>query len=428
MKFTHEANKSYSLDMVVLTGDFRTGLDGFLCRTGVQAVFLGTRRGDPNAPGQETFSPSSPGWPPFMRVNPIIDWSYHDVWCFLRMAGLPYCVLYDRGYTSLGSVKTTRPNEALAREDGTFAPAHALPDARLERAGRLQSVCRMSSLPQDSDTRTVGLLVVGDEILANKVEDVNMKFLCGELRAAGWRVEQAIFVQDNVQAISSAVQKLSDEHDAVISAGGLGPTIDDVTMAGMAAAFGHRLERNADLERRIRKFFGNDTTQAHLKMAEAPSTSELVLIDYNDSNGAISPFPVVRVRNVYVLPGVPTLVQTKWPAVRNDLLTRCAFAPSPFQSIILRLRLRDETVIAGALEEVAEASGPKVAIGSYPVASQSDGCEVVLSLESKDSDALQTARDRLMDLLPPGSLASEHKNQDAAVNSPAEAPTVGIES
>jgi hypothetical protein len=45
-----------------------------------------THSGDPNAEGQEYFCPSSPGWPPFMRVNPVLDWTYHDVWAFLRAA------------------------------------------------------------------------------------------------------------------------------------------------------------------------------------------------------------------------------------------------------------------------------------------------------------------------------------------------------
>lgn len=67
-------------------------------------------RGDPNAVGQDEFCPSSAGWPPFMRVNPLLSWTYADVWAFLRGARVPYCCLYDRGYTSLGSTSNTRPN------------------------------------------------------------------------------------------------------------------------------------------------------------------------------------------------------------------------------------------------------------------------------------------------------------------------------
>lgn len=70
-------------------------------------------RGDPNAEGQEFFSPSSVGWPPFMRVNPILDWTYTDVWAFLRSVGAPYCSLYDRGYTSIGSINNTEPNRCV---------------------------------------------------------------------------------------------------------------------------------------------------------------------------------------------------------------------------------------------------------------------------------------------------------------------------
>ena len=103
------------------------------------AFILGTRHGDPNCGDQQHFEPSSEWMPPFMRVNPILDWSYGDVWLFLRHFHLPYCSLYDDGYTSLGSKQNTHRNPALLRNDGTYWPAYDLSDFSLERAGRLES-------------------------------------------------------------------------------------------------------------------------------------------------------------------------------------------------------------------------------------------------------------------------------------------------
>ena len=56
---------------------------------------------------------------------------------FLRAFDLPYCALYDGGYTSLGSVPTTSRNPALLGDGGAYKPAHLLEDWSLERAGRV---------------------------------------------------------------------------------------------------------------------------------------------------------------------------------------------------------------------------------------------------------------------------------------------------
>ncbi|CAA7266230.1 unnamed protein product [Cyclocybe aegerita] len=79
----------------------------------ITAILIGTRRTDPHGAKLSHRNMTDNGWPAFERVNPIINWSYGDVWSFLRRLSVPYCRLYDEGYTSLGSTFNTFPNPAL---------------------------------------------------------------------------------------------------------------------------------------------------------------------------------------------------------------------------------------------------------------------------------------------------------------------------
>ncbi|KAI0357836.1 adenine nucleotide alpha hydrolases-like protein, partial [Trametes cingulata] len=90
----------------------------------IEAILIGTRRGDPHG-AQLTFrNPTDAGWPAFVRVNPIINWAYGDVWAFLRRFRVPYCSLYDEGYTSLGSTYNTWRNPALRVRVREGYPSH----------------------------------------------------------------------------------------------------------------------------------------------------------------------------------------------------------------------------------------------------------------------------------------------------------------
>jgi FAD synthetase len=134
----------------------------------VKAIFVGTRRTDPHGADLTPRKQTDPGWPEVERIQPILDWSYQDVWSFLRCPlfavnqdeihdekgnewgqtyGVPYCSLYDEGYTSLGSTYNTFPNPILDTRKGEpiderdrhkhrWLPAYRLEDESQERAGR----------------------------------------------------------------------------------------------------------------------------------------------------------------------------------------------------------------------------------------------------------------------------------------------------
>ncbi|KAJ5643476.1 FAD synthetase [Penicillium longicatenatum] len=108
----------------------------------VRAIFVGTRRTDPHGAKLSHFDRTDGGWPDFMRIHPVIDWHYAEIWAFIRHLGLEYCQLYDMGYTSLGGTSDTLPNPRLKVQDekeggeGGYLPAYKLAQDLEERLGR----------------------------------------------------------------------------------------------------------------------------------------------------------------------------------------------------------------------------------------------------------------------------------------------------
>lgn len=198
---------------------------------------------------------------------------------------------------------------------------------------------------------TAGIVIIGDEILSGKFADENAAFLIGELRALGVDLRRIVMIPDVLDDIAATVTELSARFDHVFTSGGVGPTHDDVTMAGIAQGFGTQVVREPALEERVRAYWGAKLATPHLRLAEVPAGAELVY-------GRDQVWPVVAYRNVYILPGVPALFRRKFIDIRDR------FRAQPVT--VARVYLdAEEGQIAGDLDAVV-AAFPAVRIGSYP--------------------------------------------------------------
>lgn len=141
----------------------------------IQAILVGTRRTDPHGTTLSYRNVTDPGWPAFERINPIINWAYSDIWTFLRKLKIPYCTLYDEGYTSLGSTYNTLPNPALLVKDSDSS--HTLPSSLTVVANNPNAMCFVESTPPKSSLNDIGPFTIiadnPDQIcLADPVSDL----------------------------------------------------------------------------------------------------------------------------------------------------------------------------------------------------------------------------------------------------------------
>jgi len=231
---------------------------------------------------------------------------------------------------------------------------------------------------------TAAILVIGNEILSGKVVDANSPYLCRELRALGVDVERIVTIPDDVDVIAREVRAMSEAHDYVFTSGGVGPTHDDLTMDGVAKAFGLQVRVFDSIVERIQRAQGRAVNESLLKMAALPS--EAVLIDAGDLW-----FPVVLVQNVYVFPGIPELLRRKFESIRDR------FKGVPFVLRRVYVRSRESDIAADLHALLAEF--PQLLLGSYPRLGDSE-FSVLLTLESRDSDYVQRALDALIARLP----------------------------
>lgn len=234
---------------------------------------------------------------------------------------------------------------------------------------------------------TAGIVIIGNEILSGKTADSNSTFLAQELRKIGVSLRQVIVIPDELDLIATTVRDFHQQFDLVFTSGGIGPTHDDITMEGIAIGLGRRVIRHPVLESKLLEYALKRTPNAaYMRMADVPEGAELL------SEDSLR-FPTVKVENVYILPGIPEILQQKFLALKDR------FTASPYYLKIIYISAY-ESSIAASLNDTLE-HYPELLLGSYPKINDPD-YRVKLTLESKDQAYVEQAFAHLMKVLPPG--------------------------
>jgi molybdenum cofactor synthesis domain-containing protein len=232
---------------------------------------------------------------------------------------------------------------------------------------------------------TAGVLVIGDEILSGRTKDRNIGYIAEYLTNIGIDLKEARIVADEVDEIAAAVNALRERHDYVFTTGGIGPTHDDITADGVAAAFGVPVHHDPRAVKILKAYLGDRINEARLRMARMPVGAELI-------ENAVSGAPGWRMENVHVMAGIPSVMQAMLDAIAPTLRAGVRMLSQSVEG-----RGVKEGDIGGPLGEI-QARYPGVLIGSYP---RFDGTQFTTTvvLRGRDPDALDRATGEVAGLI-----------------------------
>ncbi|AWN35506.1 competence/damage-inducible protein A [Methylobacterium radiodurans] len=231
----------------------------------------------------------------------------------------------------------------------------------------------------DPDAVTAAILVIGDEILSGRTKDKNIGTIADYLTAIGIDLREVRIVPDVGAAIVEAVNQLRARYTYLFTTGGIGPTHDDITADCVAEAFGVGIAVDPRARAMLlERHKPEDLNEARLRMARIPDGADLI-------PNPISKAPGFHIGNVFVMAGVPSIMQAMLDQIGPGLARG---AP-----------VLSETIEAGGLAEgtyaarLGEIAGrhPGVSIGSYPSMTQG-GFRNRIVVRTKDAAALGAAR------------------------------------
>ncbi|MHA1539771.1 MAG: competence/damage-inducible protein A [Alphaproteobacteria bacterium] len=234
--------------------------------------------------------------------------------------------------------------------------------------------------------KSAAVVMIGDELLSGRTQDLNLSFIGNFLNECGIRVHEARTIPDNQQEIIQAVNELRVKYDYIFTTGGIGPTHDDVTAEAISKAFDRPLVRNKKAIELLKEYYnGADLNEARLTMADTPQGLNALI--HNPLSGA----PGFQVENVYVLAGVPEICRAMLRGLQEQITVG-----QKMLSQTLRTNLLEGT-LAEKIEEI-QMRHPHTEIGSYP-SYTTDRFSLSLIIKGFDKDDIAIIAEELKALI-----------------------------
>ncbi|WP_440679458.1 competence/damage-inducible protein A [Candidatus Pelagibacter sp. HIMB1517] len=230
---------------------------------------------------------------------------------------------------------------------------------------------------------TAAIVIIGNEILSGRTVDKNTSFLSSWLNDKGISVEEVRIIPDKEKVIIDTVDHLRRTFGYVFTTGGIGPTHDDITSESISKMFSQKYQYHQEAYKILEKYYENqDFNEGRKKMAKMPEKAKLIQNPKTFAAG-------FYVENVFVLPGVPSILQAM---VVN--LDKLILSGSKILSASIDTSLR-ESSIAQELEEIQK-KYKDVDVGSYPYFKEKPGTVLVMRSTNKESIDLCEKEIRLL--------------------------------
>ncbi len=229
------------------------------------------------------------------------------------------------------------------------------------------------------------LIIIGNEILSGRTQDKNLSYLANWLNEIGIQLVEVRVIRDEEEIVVETVNYLRSTYNYVFTTGGIGPTHDDITSFCIAKAFGVELEVNSGALGILKEYYKDgELTDARMKMTKMPVGSELI-------ENPVSRAPGFKMDNVFVLAGIPSIMQGMLEGARKHLTVGEVVKSKSIDVFTPESNVAD--ALTGLQNKYSE-----VEIGSYPFNKENRfGTSVVM--RSSDEVRLDNCESDLKELL-----------------------------